>query len=310
MEQNANKTSKKNLQNCIRLDHIVVVYEKNKNKKNDVRNWASSSEDRAKIETARPVIKCDSRIPLWDKDGNPIRMALIGESGSGKTTLVNLLLGNIVPKQGEVLFGDVPLCYDEKFLRKHRASIGFVSQGLNGTISYLSLLENVARPAVLRGYSLTEARDKAKQALKDVRLDARLWNRFPNQVSGGELQRALIAKTIVQKPQLLICDEPTSALDHPNAKLVVETIMKANVPTLIVTHDPALIAPYMNGISLLYNGDLLNISFLKNDPILRTFSSVSELYASRQARKIAKNGSNPSMDDPIAKLRPSLAPHN
>jgi len=230
-----------------------------------------------KYKDSRPVFN-RFNLSLLKYDKRPQRYALIGESGSGKTSIVNLILGNLVPQKGRIRFNGVPLVYSEEFLLNHRASIGFVSQNLRGMISYLNVFDNVKRPATLKGISDVEATKYTQDALKSVGLTTQLWYKTPDRLSGGELQRALVARMIVHNPYFMICDEPTSALDRPNSRRVVEAIMNANIPTLIVTHDPMLFAPYMDRLFLLMNGRPLDITCLKNNPILGTFDSSKDLY--------------------------------
>ncbi len=254
-----------------------------------------------------PVLK-DCSFSLNKTANRPQRYALIGESGSGKTTIVNLMLGNLAPQCGKILFNNRTINYDETSLRGHRASIGYISQNLNGMISYLNILDNVRRPALLAGYDADDATELAQEALQSVGLTA-LSRKAPDQLSGGELQRALIAKMIVRRPRFMILDEPTSALDRPNSNRVVDAVLRAQIPSLIVTHDPALFAPYMDCLLLLMkNGRLIDATALKKSSIWDRFNSTQELIEEVQRSKKRQTPAKAQNDDLNVKTSPKIDP--
>jgi len=225
--------------------------------------------------------------PFIPMNRDASRCVLIGESGTGKSSFIDLILGNIIPQEGDIWFNGNKLQYDdEDFLREHRASIGLVSQNLTGMLSYLTILENVRRPAVLKGYCVHDATEQAQKALEDVGLHEDVWRKYPNEISGGEKQRALIALMIVKRPLLLLCDEPTSALDGANSRRVIDAITKAKMPTIITTHNPGLFGSQMDGnIGVLFQNGMLDISYLKGDPLLVTYNSIKELAEARKRKR-------------------------
>jgi putative ABC transport system ATP-binding protein len=168
-------------------------------------------------------------------------VAMLGPSGSGKSTLLNLLGGLDRPDGGEIRFRDQALAsLDRRALADYRRRhVGFVFQSYN-LIPSLTARENVelacdraARPI------------GAADALALVGLSARM-DHFPGQLSGGEQQRAAVARAIAKRPDLLLCDEPTGALDSRAAVQILELIERCSVElgaaTVLVTHNGAIAA--------------------------------------------------------------------
>ncbi|MGD2113348.1 MAG: ABC transporter ATP-binding protein [Gammaproteobacteria bacterium] len=168
-------------------------------------------------------------------------VALLGESGSGKTTLLNLLSGIDRPEAGEVWFGGVALHRLEEPQRTllRREHIGFVFQFFN-LIPTLTVGENIALPLELLGERAREAQRRAAAMLGDVGL-ASLENRYPETLSGGEQQRAAIARALIHRPQLLLADEPTGNLDVNTGRHIMRLLIalaRRNGSTLLlVTHS-------------------------------------------------------------------------
>ena len=170
---------------------------------------------------------------------------IIGRSGSGKSTLLNLIAGLDFPDSGEVILSGESLkgrTAEELALYRLR-SIGLVFQFFN-LLPTLSLLENVFLPAVLAGESHIPARQRGQELLERVGIAHRALQ-LPSEVSGGEMQRAAIARALINRPSLVLADEPTGNLDEETA-LEVQTLFRDLVRTertsfLVVTHDDRLI---------------------------------------------------------------------
>jgi putative ABC transport system ATP-binding protein len=168
--------------------------------------------------------------------------AIIGPSGSGKTTLLGLCAGLDQPTQGQVLLDGVDLgALDENGrARARNESIGFVFQSFQ-LIPTLTALENVMVPMELRGNG--GATGKARQLLERVGLGERL-SHYPAQLSGGEQQRAALARAFINQPKILFADEPTGNLDAETGLLVIDNLFALNAAfgttLVIVTHDPQL----------------------------------------------------------------------
>jgi putative ABC transport system ATP-binding protein len=167
---------------------------------------------------------------------------LLGPSGSGKTTLLNLIAGIDRPEEGIIRVGGVELAHlSSARLSDWRAeTIGYVFQSAN-LIPVLTAYENVELPLGLLPLTRAERHRRVILALEAVGLSDRA-NHLPRQLSGGQEQRAAIARAIVADPPLLVCDEPTGNLDHESATDVLALIDRLHrerkKTVVMVTHDP------------------------------------------------------------------------
>jgi ABC-type lipoprotein export system ATPase subunit/ABC-type lipoprotein release transport system permease subunit len=189
-------------------------------------------------------------------------VALVGPSGSGKSTLLNLLGGLDHPTSGEVNVQAVALqaTSEEELTQHRRHNVGFIFQTFN-LLPTLTALENVALPLMLSGISLAERSQRATELLRRVGLGHRLDHR-PTELSGGEQQRAAIARALVNDPQLILADEPTGNLDSSTGAEVMRLLRELNtergVTLIIVTHDPE-VAAYADRIVHLRDGQITEI---------------------------------------------------
>ena len=167
--------------------------------------------------------------------------ALMGPSGSGKTTLLNLVGGLDHPDEGQLVVAgeDLGRLTGAELSHWRAENIGFVFQGFN-LIPVLSALENVRLPLTLTPLSARERQEHALAALEVVGLADRAHHR-PKQLSGGEEQRAAIARAIASDPKIILADEPTGDLDRVSADQVLELLARLNSEfgktILLVTHD-------------------------------------------------------------------------
>lgn len=166
---------------------------------------------------------------------------IMGSSGSGKSTLLYALSGMDAPTSGEVYYrGDEITGLSGKKLAQIRAfEFGFVFQQIH-LVSNLSLLENVLVPGYMdKTRTKAEVKERAEMLLEQVNVkDAE--GRLPSQVSGGEAQRAAIARAVINEPGLLFADEPTGALNRKNTDSVLNLLTELNnkgQSILMVTHD-------------------------------------------------------------------------
>jgi putative ABC transport system ATP-binding protein len=168
-------------------------------------------------------------------------VALLGPSGSGKSTLLNLLGALDRPDGGEIWFRGKELTrFDDRALARYRRRhVGFVFQSYN-LIPSLTARENVE--LACHG---AERPIAAAEALELVGLGARM-DHFPGQLSGGEQQRAAVARAIAKRPELLLCDEPTGAVDSKAGAQILEVIERCSLElgaaTVLVTHNGAIAA--------------------------------------------------------------------
>jgi len=168
-------------------------------------------------------------------------VALVGPSGCGKSTLLHLCGAMDRPTAGTVRLEGVALesLGDDELTRTRRDRVGFVFQFFN-LLPTLTVLENVALPALLAGGRSAVAEPAARALLDRVGLASRL-SHYPRQLSGGEMQRAAVARALVQRPALLIADEPTGNLDSESGRLVLDLLTAVQrdmgVTLLLATHD-------------------------------------------------------------------------
>ena len=187
------------------------------------------------------------------------RLAIIGSSGSGKTTLLQILGGLDEPTSGDVIVGGQSIAHSserEKGLLRNKY-LGFVYQ-FHHLLPEFTAAENVAMPLMIRRMPRNEALDAAGKLLDRVGLGARLTHK-PGEMSGGERQRAAVARALITQPKLVLADEPTGNLDTGNGEHVLSLMLELNrelhTSLIIVTHDHG-IAKRMDRIVTLENGVL------------------------------------------------------
>lgn len=164
-------------------------------------------------------------------------IALIGQSGSGKSTLLHLMGGLDVPSTGTVSW---PALGEKEELRPEKIGIVFQMPSL---LSSLTVVENVKLPLLLVGVNPEKAHSSAVEILEHIEL-SELINKLPQELSGGQLQRAALARALVIKPKLILADEPTGQLDHPTSKklfdVLLEHIKDTDASLVVATHDAAI----------------------------------------------------------------------
>ncbi len=209
---------------------------------------------------ANPVVSCRGVSRVYDDDAVPVHalrgvdfqlepgewVSLAGPSGSGKSTLLHVIGGLDQPTAGKVTVDDTEVTALSEAqlsdLRLHK--IGFVFQAYN-LIPVLSALENVEFIMQLQGVAGAERRQRALEALDSLGL-ADLADRRPGEMSGGQQQRAAIARAIVTNPVLLLADEPSANLDTATTVELLDLLRKLNnergVTILTATHDPVVMS--------------------------------------------------------------------
>lgn len=167
-------------------------------------------------------------------------VAIMGESGSGKTTLLNILAALDRPTSGEVILGEKSLSSirEKEISAFRRENLGFVFQDFN-LLDTFSLMDNIFLPLVLSGKSYEEMNRKLMPLAKKLGI-GEILKKFPYEVSGGQKQRAAVARALITDPQLILADEPTGALDsRASAELLslFGEINRSGQTILMVTHS-------------------------------------------------------------------------
>jgi ABC-type lipoprotein export system ATPase subunit len=200
-----------------------------------------------------PILSLHSVTKEYATDGQHVRaldgvsldvapgelVALVGRSGCGKSTLLNLAGAMDCPSAGFVLIDGMPTSNldDAGLTRLRRDKVGFVFQSFQ-LMHTLTVYENVELPLLLAG--VPAARTTAEERLNWVELDD-LGDRYPHQLSGGQMQRVAIARALVHSPRLLLADEPTGNLDTTTGTLILDLLQRLTreqkTATLLATHS-------------------------------------------------------------------------
>jgi len=173
-------------------------------------------------------------------------VTIMGPSGSGKSTLMHLMGALDTPTGGRAVFQgqDLQALSDRQRSLLRRERIGFVFQAFN-LLPTLTAAENVALPLLLGGAGRRAAIDRGREALEKVNMGHRV-DHFPDEMSGGEMQRVAVARALVADPEAVLCDEPTGNLDTTNSREILSLLAKLPEPgkraVIMVTHDPAAAA--------------------------------------------------------------------
>jgi len=183
-------------------------------------------------------------------------VAIMGQSGSGKSTLLYTLSGMDDATGGEVYIGNTKInnLKEKQITSIRRKNIGFIFQGIN-LVSNLTLRENVVVPGYLTSKQKNEVNLRADMLLEKMDIVDQI-DKLPSQVSGGQKQRAAIARAMINSPDILFADEPTGALNSSSGKAVLELIKSFNEEgqtVVMVTHDIKS-ASYANRVVFLKDG--------------------------------------------------------
>lgn len=181
-------------------------------------------------------------------------IAFTGASGSGKSTLLQLIGGLDKPSGGKVVVdgSDITKLSDRKLSIFRNKTIGFVFQFFY-LQPFLRLQTNLEVPAMFARTNRTERQTQSRELAKAVGLDDRL-NHLPKELSGGQMQRAAVARALLNKPKLILADEPTGNLDSTNGTAIIDLFEKIRedygTTIIVVTHDPKIAARADREISL------------------------------------------------------------
>lgn len=169
-------------------------------------------------------------------------VSIVGKSGAGKSTLLSLLGALDSPAKGAIKLGgvDIAKLRDHALIKYRNEAIGFVFQNYN-LIPNLTALENVMLPMEFAGAPKDKRKSRAARLLEEVGITGAKQERKPGKMSGGEQQRVSIARSLANKPKLILADEPTGNLDSENGKMIFDLLHQLsrteNTTVVVVTHD-------------------------------------------------------------------------
>jgi putative ABC transport system ATP-binding protein len=173
-------------------------------------------------------------------------VAIIGPSGSGKSTLMHILGALDSPTSGEYILDgkEVSKLDDDELADLRRAKIGFVFQAFN-LLPRATVLRNVMLPLLYSGISLKEREQRAKECLRYAGMEESKFYNLSNQLSGGQMQRVAIARSLINNPAIILADEPTGNLDTKTSHIVMNTFSELNKKghtIVLITHEPEVAA--------------------------------------------------------------------
>lgn len=205
-------------------------------------------------------------------------VAIMGESGSGKTTLLNILAALDKPTGGQVLLGGKSLSgvKEKELAAFRRSNLGFVFQDFN-LLDTFSIRDNIFLPLVLGGKAYGEMNQRLQTIAE--RLNIReILDKFPYEVSGGQKQRAAVARALISKPQLLLADEPTGALDSRATDSLLRIFNEINEDgqtILMVTHSTKA-ASHAGRVLFIKDGEVFHQIYRGNSTNEQLYQKISD----------------------------------
>lgn len=222
------------------------------------------------------VIKCKNIQKFYGKEPNRVQVlkdisftiekgdfvAITGPSGSGKSTIMNILGCLDVPTSGEYFLDgkDVSKMNDKALASVRKNKIGFVFQSFN-LLPRTTVLKNVYLPLIYNdNFPSSKREEKAKKSLEQAGFDMQKIYNKTNQISGGQMQRVAIARSLVNDPSIILADEPTGNLDSKTGQIVLETFERLNrengVTIILITHD-LKVASHAKRVISIQDGEII-----------------------------------------------------
>lgn len=212
-------------------------------------------------------------------------IAIMGESGSGKTTLLNILAALDTPTSGKILLegNDVSKIKEKDMAVYRRNNLGYVFQDFN-LLNTFSIKDNIFLPLVLQKVPYKEIENRITPIARLLGIEE-ILNKYPYEVSGGQKQRAAIARAIITNPKLILADEPTGALDSKTTNEILdlfESINKQGQTIIMVTHS-TLAASYASRVLFIRDGRIFNQLYkgdMTNEQMYKKISDTLTMLAS------------------------------
>ena len=194
-------------------------------------------------------------------------VAIMGESGSGKTTLLNILAALDRPTSGSVMIDgrDLSKIKDSAVCAFRRDNLGFVFQDFN-LLDTFTVEDNIYLPLVLAGKSYDEMHSRLEPIAKRLGI-TELLKKYPYEISGGQKQRAAVARALITEPRMILADEPTGALDYVTGKAILkllqDTCREKGMTVIVITHNSAL-TPMADRVIKIRNGKVAGMKTNEN----------------------------------------------
>jgi peptide/nickel transport system ATP-binding protein len=192
-------------------------------------------------------------------------IAIVGESGCGKSTLMKTILGLYLPTGGDVRFmGDTVSNMKHSDLKHYRSQMGYVQQDPFGALApFMSVRRLLAEPLAINGIPEEEHESRIRRVMEEVKLAPieDFVAKFPHQLSGGQLQRVVIARAMILQPKMIVADEPVSMLDA-SVRVEILKLMRAlqeehHLSVMYITHDLSTVRYFSERIFVMYAGWLV-----------------------------------------------------
>lgn len=205
-------------------------------------------------------------------------VAIMGESGSGKTTLLNILASLDKPTSGEVILGSRSLSAirEREISAFRRDNLGFVFQDFN-LLDTFSLKDNILLPLVLAGKGYPEMESRLTPLAEKLKISG-ILAKYPYEVSGGQKQRAAVARALITEPKLILADEPTGALDSRSSDELLRLFSAVNQSgqtILMVTHSTAA-ASKANRVLFIKDGEVFHQIYRGEDSDEQLYQKISD----------------------------------
>lgn len=205
-------------------------------------------------------------------------VAIMGESGSGKTTLLNILAALDKPTSGSVLLDSKNLLeIKEKQLAKFRRdNLGFVFQDFN-LLDTFSLKDNIFLPLVLSGTPVKEMEERLQPIVKKLGI-SQILEKYPYEVSGGQKQRAAVARALITKPKLILADEPSGALDSKATDRLLEIFSEINFEgqTIVMVTHSTKAASHAGRVLFIKDGEIFHQIYRGNSTNEQMYQKISD----------------------------------